>query len=1277
MRAYGSCSLIDTLKLRTLVLLGLIVGVPAVTLAQPGTTLFYDNLNGNLNDFTVVASGGNGSTGNETASSGRSLRLRWGPVRVYTDPIAAAVPGAELTLWIRRGDDAFSEDPDSGEDLIIEYRDAAGAWITIDTYAGDGSPGEIFTPTYPLPAAALHANLSIQVRLTDGDGSDNDYWHIDELRVTETAGAGGGTLGIGSCEAFESGLGGWTVNASGGDAGISSATASSPSNSLYTRWGVVSVTSNPIDLSAVSAVSLDIWVQRGDDSFSENPESGEDLILEYYNDTGSWVALETFVGGDTPGEIFVRSYALPATARHVGFQIRVRQTDGDGSDWDYWHVDDVCLSATEPVFYSFEEDAWTGAAGEVLDGSSNGLDGTVYGGAGNAQTIPALAGNPGTCRYADFDGVDDYIEIPDAPALDMSSELTVAAWINVRSLPTGGGLHTIISKDWNYEFHVNSSGQIFWWWNDSGGTTRSFATASSISLNQWHHVAITYASGSQVIYVDGNVGATRSYTGNLRLNDLPLLIGTDWNFISRAFDGLIDEVYVVPLSYSQAEIQTLRDATHPCPSVGAAFTINHDTFGIHCVAETITVDAIDAVAGTPLLNYNAQVLLDTQSGNGTWTLLAGSGLFNDAVADDGIATYDWPLGESQAQFTLAYTQGTPAIDIDVVQVTDPGIRDTDAESILVFSANGFTLTAAALSNPPPAVITPFAQAQTAAIPFDVYITAFGQTANDPVCGVIESYAGNMNLKFWSSYLNPVSGTRSVDINGVAAAQSEAAATNQAVVFTNGQAQVLAKYKDVGSMQIAVKDDTTVNAELPAGIRGATSAFVSRPADFQLSNLRNGAGTIVNPQAVDAVGPVFIAAGTDFQATVTALDAEGDPTPNYGQETVPESVRLAVALVAPAGGASPGIGAVTGFGAFAAGTATGLDFTWSEVGIMQLRPGIGDADYLGAGDVSGSLSENIGRFVPSQFALALNAPVLETQCNVGSFTYTGESFTYLIAPQITATAQAAGGTTTLNYTGNFFKMTTASLANRIYASSTGVLDTSGLPAVAVDPAVTETGPGIAALGFSGGTGLNYSRSVMEAPFDADISLSIDVLDADGVAALGNPAVFGGAGGIAFSAGAEIRYGRVRFINGVGSELVDLPVPLLAEHYAGAGIGFVTNTVDSCTTNVSLVLTGFTENLSSGETCVLDTGAPGLSGAGCAAPAPLAQQFRAPPLTGDFNLTLAAPGPGNTGSVRIDATVPSWLRFDWHAATPGDENPSGQAAFGLYKGDAGQIYLREVY
>jgi hypothetical protein len=717
------------------------------------------------------------------------------------------------------------------------------------------------------------------------------------------------------------------------------------------------------------------------------------------------------------------------------------------------------------------------------------------------------------------------------------------------------------------------------------------------------------------------------------------------------------------------------------PVSGARFTITHNAFGINCVAETITVNVVDATAGTPLLNYNAQVQLDTQSGFGTWALVTGTGAFSDGPAGDGAATYTWPLGESQATFTLYYPQGPPSIDVDVFQVSDTAIRDNDAEGALVFSPNGFSVTAAALPNPP-GVVTPFTTNQTAGTNFALHLAAYGQTPTDPVCGIIEAYTGAKSVKFWSQYVNPGTGTRLATIDTVAIAATEAASAAQAVTFTSGQAVVTAKYKDVGAIRIALKDDTTVNAELPAGIMGATTNFVVKPYDFVLSGIADAAGAVVNPQAVDAAGAVFVAAGAPFRATVTVRDAEGAATPNYGRETPAEGVRLAVQLFAPAGGANPAIGSTVGFGAFVNGVATGTDFAWSEVGILRALPGVGDADYLLAGDVTGSLSERIGRFIPSRFAVALNAPTFLTACGVGGFTYQGQSFGYGTAPEITATAVAAGGTTTTNYTnGAFFKLSNATLTGRAYTGA-NALDTSGLPAAGVDPAIAIVGPGIATLTFSSGTGLKFVKGAAQGPFDANMQLAINVLDADGVAAvgaapLGNPVTFGSAGGIVFDAGQQIRYGRVRVGTAVGSERVDLPVPMRAEYFANAAAGFVTNSSDACSTSVSLAFSGYTENLNAGETCVRDSGTPGASGMGCAVPAPPALRYTEPPAGGDFNLRLAAPGAGNQGSVVVTATVPDFLRFDWNTGTAGDENPAGQATFGIFGGESRQIYTREIY
>ncbi|MGH8285954.1 MAG: DUF6701 domain-containing protein, partial [Steroidobacteraceae bacterium] len=274
------------------------------------------------------------------------------------------------------------------------------------------------------------------------------------------------------------------------------------------------------------------------------------------------------------------------------------------------------------------------------------------------------------------------------------------------------------------------------------------------------------------------------------------------------------------------------------------------------------------------------------------------------------------------------------------------------------------------------------------------------------------------------------------------------------------------------------------------------------------------------------------------------------------------------MVLPAAGANPAVAGPTGLGAFAGGAASGTDFSWPEVGIVTLAASVRDGSYLGAGDVTGTASGNVGRFVPDHFDVAANTPQFQTGCSSGAFTYVGQPFTFSIAPVLTATARAFGGAATTNYAGAFWKLTNASLTGRTYSAGAVALDPSGLPATTVDPVIT-AGTGSGTLTFSAGAGLALLRSTPVAPVSPQISLSLNVLDTDGVAASANPVTVGSPGGIAFSDSAEQRYGRLAF-RAAAPEVFPLPVPLTAQYYAGGTAGFVAHAADACTTGVSLQL-----------------------------------------------------------------------------------------------------------
>ncbi len=154
-------------------------------------------------------------------------------------------------------------------------------------------------------------------------------------------------LAVGQCDDFERDMSNWTVSGSG-SVDIGAQTSNSPTHALNVYANTVSATSIPINTSN-NFKELTVWIRRGSDAFSENPDSGEDFFIEYLNSSNSWVTLEQFSGAGTQGQIFNRTYTMPAAAKHNNFRIRLRLQQGSGANYDYWHVDDVCLVTQNPL----------------------------------------------------------------------------------------------------------------------------------------------------------------------------------------------------------------------------------------------------------------------------------------------------------------------------------------------------------------------------------------------------------------------------------------------------------------------------------------------------------------------------------------------------------------------------------------------------------------------------------------------------------------------------------------------------------------------------------------------------------------------------------------------------------------------------------------------------------------------------------------------------------------------------------------------------------------
>jgi hypothetical protein len=114
-----------------------------------------------------------------------------------------------------------------------------------------------------------------------------------------------------------------------------------------------------------------------------------------------------------------------------------------------------------------------------------------------------------------FDGVDDYVQIPDTPDLH-PQQLTVSLWFKAPTTPgpykyllsRGGDACTAAS----YAIQTGyDSGLHFYVW-DGGFQHFSGSLTSSIYDGKWHHVAGTWDGVNSKMYVDGKLvpGGTNS-----------------------------------------------------------------------------------------------------------------------------------------------------------------------------------------------------------------------------------------------------------------------------------------------------------------------------------------------------------------------------------------------------------------------------------------------------------------------------------------------------------------------------------------------------------------------------------------------------------------------------------------------------------------------------------------------------------------------------------------------------------------------------------------------
>ena len=153
-----------------------------------------------------------------------------------------------------------------------------------------------------------------------------------------------------------------------------------------------------------------------------------------------------------------------------------------------------------------------------------------------------------------FDGVNDYVEVPDSPSLDLTGALSVEAWVYIRNMASA---NYIVSKGnddkVNGQYGILLSNNQFSFHMYEGD--HRYILGSNATTQKWYHVVGTWDGTTMKLYINGFLNSSGTWAGSLTPNNLNLQIGRlgkpNWMY---QFDGIIDEVRIYNRALSAAEI---------------------------------------------------------------------------------------------------------------------------------------------------------------------------------------------------------------------------------------------------------------------------------------------------------------------------------------------------------------------------------------------------------------------------------------------------------------------------------------------------------------------------------------------------------------------------------------------------------------------------------------------------------------------------------------------------------------------------------------------------
>src|SRR5271166_1780763 len=477
------------------------------------------------------------------------------------------------------------------------------------------------------------------------------------------------------------------------------------------------------------------------------------------------------------------------------------------------------LSTGLVAAYNFD----AGSGTVLTDVSGNGNNGTI------TNATWSTAGKYGGALS--FNGKSSTVTINNSPSLDLTTGMTLEAWVNPTTV-SSAWRDVIYKGNDNYFLEATSTNNKL---PGAGGTFGGADVAtygtSALATKTWTFLTETYDGATLRLYVNGVQVSSMAQTGNILTSTNALQIGGD-SIYGQYFNGLIDNVRIYNTALTQSQIQTDMNtpvtssapaasavtgetpgsgATGVATSTGVTATFNEAVQASSITSSDFVLKSSSGSTVTAVVSYNSTTDTATLTPS---ALLANSTAYtatiNNVLSSSGVAMtgpFNWSFTTGPAPAVTSETPNSGATGVATSTALTATFNEAvqaatiTSSNLVLKSSSGATVPATVSYNSSTntATLTPSALLANSTI-YTATVSGVEDTAGDPIAAPFS----------WSFTTGPAPSNSTGDPTTLAPSLGPPPSPGPNVIWVSTQSALQSAFTSLQSGQTIVIEPGTYN-----------------------------------------------------------------------------------------------------------------------------------------------------------------------------------------------------------------------------------------------------------------------------------------------------------------------------------------------------------------------------------------------------------------------------------------------------------------------------------